>query len=154
MDPYARALFKENPFSLKRSIECLVVAVLQARLDNRSLRLIPQISRVLKKNDIHELIFTDEKESRPETIVNRIAYIAFIEILKGGVMVVGDKVYWNNNLLGIVAGFDDTHMPNHQNIVLYSPKRSTGKDLHIQVEDQVLVQSRKKSTSIMKEIEE
>jgi len=141
MDPYARALFKENPFSLKRSIECLVVAVLQARLDNRSLRLIPQISRVLKKNDIHELIFTDEKESRPETIVNRIAYIAFIEILKGGVMVVGDKVYWNNNLLGIVAGFDDTHMPNHQNIILYSPKISTGKELGIQVEDPVVISS-------------
>ena len=141
MDPYARALFKENPFNLKRSIECLVVAVLQARLDNRSLRLIPQISRVLKKNDIHELIFTDEKESRPETIVNRIAYIAFIEILKGGVMVVGDKVYWNNNLLGIVAGFDDTHMPNHQNIILYSPKISTGKELGIQVEDPVVISS-------------
>ncbi|MDY0382550.1 MAG: hypothetical protein RBS20_02300 [Atribacterota bacterium] len=141
MDPYARALFKENPFSLKRSIECSAVAVLQARLDNRSLRLIPQISRVLKKNDIHELIFTDEKESRPETIVNRIAYIAFIEILKGGVMVVGDKVYWNNNLLGIVAGFDDTHMPNHQNIILYSPKISTGKELGIQVEDPVVISS-------------
>ena len=141
MDPYTRALFKENPFNLKRSIECLVVAVLQARLDNRSLRLIPQISRVLKKNDIHELIFTDEKESKPETIVNRIAYIAFIEILKGGVMVVGDKVYWNNNLLGIVAGFDDTHIPNHQNIILYSPKISTGKELGIQVEDPVLISS-------------
>ena len=141
MDPYARALFKENPFSLKRSIECSAVAVLQARLDNRSLRLIPQISRVLKKNDIHELIFTDEKESRPETIVNKIAYIAFIEILKGGVMVVGDKVYWNNNLLGIVAGFDDTHMPNHQNIILYSPKISTGKELGIQVEDPVVISS-------------
>jgi hypothetical protein len=141
MDPYTRALFKENPFNLKRSIECLVVAVLQARLDNRSLRLIPQISRVLKKNDIHELIFTDEKESKPEAIVNRIAYIAFIEILKGGVMVVGDKVYWNNNLLGIVAGFDDTHIPNHQNIILYSPKISTGKELGIQVEDPVLISS-------------
>lgn len=141
MDPYARALFKENPFSLKRSIECSAVAVLQARLDNRSLRLIPQISRVLKKNDIHELIFTDEKESRPETIVNRIAYIAFIEILKGGVMVVGDKVYWNNNLLGIVAGFDDTHMPNHQNIILYSPKISTGKKLNIWLEDKIIIHS-------------
>jgi len=141
MDPYARALFKENPFSLKRSIECSAVAVLQARLDNRSLRLIPQISRVLKKNDIHELIFTDEKESRPETIVNRIAYIAFIEILKGGVMVVGDKVYWNNNLLGIVAGFDDTHMPNHQNIILYSPKISTGKKLNIRLEDKIIIHS-------------
>ena len=146
MDPYTGGLFKENPFSTKRSIECSVVAVLQARLGNRALHLIPQISRVLKKNDIHELILTDEKESRPGAIVNRIAYIAFIEILKGGVMVVGDKVCWNNNLLGIVAGFDDTHIPNHQNIILYSPKILTGKELGIQVEDSIVISSQNEKT--------
>ncbi len=56
-------------------------------------------------------------------------------------MVVGDKVYWNNNLLGIVAGFDDTHMPNHQNIILYSPKISIGKKLNIRLEDKIIIHS-------------
>jgi hypothetical protein len=154
MEPYADSLFKENPFGIKRIIKCSVVAVLQAKVDKRDLHLIQPISRVLKKNDIHELILTDEREARPGQIVNRIAYLAFIEISTGGIIVVNDEVYWNNNLLGMVAGFDDTHMPNHQNIILYSPKRSTGKELHIQVEDQILVQSRKKSSSIMKEIKE
>ena len=154
MEPYAYSLFKENPFSIKRIIKCSVVAVLQAKVDKRGLHLIQPISRVLKKNDIHELILTDESEARPGQIVNRIAYLAFIEISQGGVIVVGDEVYWNNNLLGTVAGFDDTHMPNHQNIILYSPKTLTGKELHIQVEDQILVQSQNKGSSIMKEIEE
>ena len=54
-------------------------------------------------------------------------------------MVVGDKVSWNNSLLGIVAGFDNTHMPNHQNIILYSPKISTGKKLNIELEDKILI---------------
>lgn len=52
MNSYTDDLFKENPFSTKNSLECSVIAVLQAILDNKSLHLIPQISRVLKKNDL------------------------------------------------------------------------------------------------------
>lgn len=145
MDPYREGLFRENPFNTKRIIECSIVAVLQSKLDKRTLHLIPPISRALRKNDIPELIVTDEKEARPGTIVNRIAYIAFIEVNTGGVMVVGDGVYWNNRLLGTVAGYDDTHMPNHQNIILYSPERLTGRELQIQVDDQILIQSKEEN---------
>ncbi len=141
MDPYANGLIDKNPFGAKRIIQSSVVAILQLELKGRGLKLIQPRSRVLKKNELHELIVTDEKVAKPGETVNNVAYIAFIEILKGGVMVVGDKVYWNNNLLGIVAGFDDTHMPNHQNIILYSPKISTGKELGIQVEDPVVISS-------------
>jgi hypothetical protein len=88
-------------------------------------------------------MITDEKEAKPGAVVNRVSYIAFIEIHRGGVMVVGDEVYWKNNFLGIVAGFDDTHMPNHQNIVLYSPKRTTGKDLNVNLEDPIIIQAKK-----------
>ena len=141
MDPYANGLIDKNPFGAKRIIQSSVVAILQLELKGRGLKLIQPRSRVLKKNELHELMVTDEKVAKPGEAVNNVAYIAFIEILKGGVMVVGDKVYWNNNLLGIVAGFDDTHMPNHQNIILYSPKISTGKELGIQVEDPVVISS-------------
>ncbi len=139
MDPYANGLINKNPFGAKRIIQSSVVAILQLELKERGLKLIQPRSRVLKKNEIHELIVTDEKGAKPGETVNNVDYIAFIEILKGGVMVVGDKVYWNNNLLGIVAGFDNTHMPNHQNIILYSPKISTGKKLNIELEDRILI---------------
>ncbi len=141
MDPYANGLIDKNPFGAKRIIQSSVVAILQLELKGRGLKLIQPRSRVLKKNELHELIVTDEKVAKPGETVNNVAYIAFIEILKGGVMVVGDKVYWNNNLLGIVAGFDDTHMPNHQNIILYSPKISTGKKLNIWLEDKIIIHS-------------
>ncbi|MDD3631792.1 MAG: hypothetical protein PHO73_03525 [Atribacterota bacterium] len=141
MDPYANGLIDKNPFGAKRIIQSSVVAILQLELKGRGLKLIQPRSRVLKKNELHELIVTDEKVAKPGETVNNVAYIAFIEILKGGVMVVGDKVYWNNNLLGIVAGFDDTHMPNHQNIILYSPKISTGKKLNIRLEDKIIIHS-------------
>jgi len=143
MDPYTSGIFRKNPFGLKRNIKCSVVAVLQARAKERDLHLIQPISRALKKNDIHELILTDEEKSQPGKIVNQIAYIAFIEILQGGIILVGDEIYWKKQSIGVVVGFDDTHMPNHQNIVLYSPKRITGKELNISVEDLIIIQAKK-----------
>lgn len=143
MDPYTSGLITENPYSSKRIIKSAVVAVLQLKMEGRGLNLIEPKSRALKKNEIHELMVTDEKEAKPGAVVNQVSYIAFIEICKGGVMVTGDEVYWNYYLLGIVAGFDDTHMPNHQNIVLYSPKRITGKELNMNVEDPIIIQTKK-----------
>jgi hypothetical protein len=143
MDPYASGLITENPYGAKRTIKTSVVAVLQLEMEGRGLNLIQPKSRALKKNEIHELIVTDEKEAKPGAVINKVSYIAFIEVYRGGVMVVGDKVYWNNNLLGTVVGFDDTHMPNHQNIVLYSPKRRTGEDLQIKIDDQIIIQTEK-----------
>ena len=143
MDPHASGLVTKNTYSYKRKIQSSVVAVLQLGMEGRELNMIKPISRAVKKNEIHELIVTDEKEAKPGSVVNQVSYIAFIEISQGGVIVVGDEVYWNNNLLGTVAGFDDTHMPNHQNIVLYSIKRVTGKDLHINIEDPIIIQAQK-----------
>ena len=143
MDPYASGLVTKSPYAQKRIIQSSVVAILQIEMEERGLNLIQPKSRALKKNEIHELMITDEKETKPGAIVNRVSYIVFIEILRGGVMVVGDLVYWKNNLLGTVAGFDDTHMPNHQNIVLYSPKRITGKELNINIEDPMIIQAKK-----------
>ena len=114
------------------------------QVDKRTLHLIPPISRALKKNEIHELIVTYEKDAKPGTFVNHVSYLAFIEINRGGIMVVGDEVYRNNDLLGTVVGFDDTHMPNHQNIILYSPERKTGKELNINLEDLIIIQSNQK----------
>ncbi len=143
MDPYASGLISKSPYGSKRIIHASIVAILQLNMDNRGLKLIQPQSRVLKKNEIHELIVTDERDAGPGTIVNSVAYVAFIEIQIGGVMVVGDEVYCNKILLGTVAGFDDTHMPNHQNIVLYSPKRITGKELNISLEDPVIINAKK-----------
>ena len=143
MDPYSAGLVTKSPYGSKKIIQSSVVAVLQLKMENRALNLIHPQSRALKKYEIHEFMVTDEKGALPGKIVNRVSYIAFIEIFQGGVMVVGDEVYWNKTLLGVVAGFDDTHMPNHQNIVLYSPKRRTGKDLNINVEDPIIIQAKK-----------
>ncbi len=137
MDPYSGGQIIKNPYASKRIVQTSVVAILQLEMKNRGLNLIQQRSRALKKNEIHELMVTDEKEIQPGGIVNAVAYLAFVEIIQGGVIIIGDEVYWNQNPLGVVAGFDDTHMPNHQNIILFSTKKSTGADLNIQLGDQI-----------------
>jgi len=56
------------------------------------------------------------------------------------VVVTGDsvRVSTNNSKIGTVVGFDETHMPNHQNIVIFSEKITTGEDMNIELNDLVL----------------
>ncbi len=49
---------------------------------------------------------------------NRVRAIAFFEITKSGLVVAGDDVWIEDRLLGKLAGFDVTHMPNHINVVV------------------------------------
>ncbi len=44
--------------------------------------------------------------------------IGFFEIIKSGLIVAGDDVWIEDRLLGKLAGFDVTHMPNHINVVV------------------------------------
>ncbi|MGW8178994.1 MAG: DUF6917 domain-containing protein, partial [bacterium] len=49
---------------------------------------------------------------------NRVRAIGFFEITKSGLIVAGDDVWIEDRLLGKLAGFDLTHMPNHINVVV------------------------------------
>ena len=52
------------------------------------------------------------------TGANRVRAIAFFEITKPGLIVVGDQVTIEGRNLGTLAGYDVTHMPNHINVVV------------------------------------
>jgi hypothetical protein len=138
--PYENKKLDQRIYFIKRKVVGNVVAVLHALDNRRELKLISPFSRVVKKNEIHELIITDEKNASPGKEVNNIAYIGFVMIKKGGIILVGDQLVIDSNLIGRVIGFDDTHMPNHQNIVLYSDNLKTGKSLDIKLEDVVIFQ--------------
>jgi hypothetical protein len=120
LDPYKLGLFRDNPYQQKEDIRGRVVVVLQGALDNRQLELIKTISRAVKRHEIHEIILTDEEQAGPGAKVNRVIYIGFLEITKGGVIVSGDEFFLEDKFLGTVAGFDETHLPNHLNIVVKS----------------------------------
>lgn len=138
-DPYARNLIKNDFYYSKIEITGNFVVVLDGMLDNRGLQLIKPISRVFTKGTIIELIATDEEDATPGNTVNNIAYLGFVELQNGGVVITGDKLIWNDKVIGTIAGFDDTHMPNHQNTIVKVDKRISGKDLGIKLQDKLII---------------
>ena len=134
IDPYKAGMFKTDPYVVKRSIKGELVVVLDGYMENRGLKLIAPISRCILKNEIHELLFTDEIDAGPGMSVDKISYLGFFEVEQGSVMVSGDEVFLNNQLIGHIAGFDETHMPNHLNIIMKRQNRLTGVELGCSIE--------------------
>lgn len=72
---------------------------------------------LIRRYESHELLLADE-DARPGGRVNSIAYLGFAEFAEGGVIGAGDAFYLDGRRIGILAGFDETHAPNHLNIVI------------------------------------
>jgi len=138
MDPYKRGLIKRVPCAKKSRVLSKLVAIMDMEVKKRSLQLISSYTRALLKNEIHELIITDEKGAGPGKKVDNISYLGFVEIEKGGVAAAGDKVSLEGKIIGEVAGFDETHMPNHWNIIIKSSKKATGTELNASVGGEVI----------------
>lgn len=139
-DPYARNLVNRSFYHSKPDIRTKVVAVLTGSLENRGLKLITPISRAWPAGSIIELIGTDEQDAAPGGTVQRIAYLAFVELLEGGVILSGDSVTVRGTQLGTIAGFDDTHMPNHQNTIVRMHARRSGAEIGLAPGDEILIQ--------------
>lgn len=125
----------------KREMRGQLVTVSGASSDERGLSLIPQPSRVLCKNEIHELMTTDEVDAGPNKTVDRAGVVGFFEVSQGSFVVVGDPVFINDKEIGKIAGFDETHFPNHYNVVVLSPKRLSGLELGFHVGDKLRIGS-------------
>lgn len=134
VDPYKAGFFRENPYAAKRIIEGKLAVILRGKLEKRGLELIPAISRAVLKHEVHELIVTDQEDAGPGSKVDRIAYIGFVEITVGGVMTTGDQLICQGKVLGKVIGFDETHLPNHLNIVVANDVRSDGVEQGLELE--------------------
>lgn len=138
-DPYAQKLVNRDFYCGKADLKGRFVVVLDGMLENRALQLIQPISRAFPQGTIIELIGTDDKSASPGKRVDPIAYIGFVELLAGGVLLAGDDVLCGGRRLGTIAGYDDTHMPNHQNVVVLMEERIPGKNLGIRVGDEVVI---------------
>jgi hypothetical protein len=76
---------------------------------------------------------TDEPAGPGDTVM-RVALTCFLEVEVPGVLLIGSDVYAEGTHLGIVAGFDETHMPNHQNICLRVASLADGKAIGLEVD--------------------
>jgi hypothetical protein len=122
-----------STYAANRPVEGEVVTVLDSTHDARGLSLIATYSRALPGNSIHELIATDEPGRKPGDAANRIAYLAFFEVKSGGCILVGETLFVDDQPVGEIIGFDETHAPNHINIVIGVNRRQTGPQLKISV---------------------
>lgn len=139
MNPYEKKLITGSLCSKKSSVRGRIVAVMNSKLSRRGLRLISPFTRVLRKGEIHELIITDEEDAGPEKNVNRIAYIGFVEMEQGGVVATSDKVSLQGKHIGEIVGFDETHAPNHLNIVIRATQRKSGRELGVELGDRITI---------------
>jgi len=115
--PYDPNLITPSVYGDRRPVVGEVVALLHVTFEERGLKLIQSKSRALVEDEIHELMITDE-EAAPGGVSDRVSAMAFFEVKEGGLIVVGDRVTLNDGFLGVVAGYDMTHMPNHMNVLL------------------------------------
>lgn len=113
----------------RRPLEARFVEIMDLQCLDRNLDLMNARSRAIRRHDIHELMITDEQDARPGDVVVAIEYIGFVEFPEGGMLVYGDEVVIGGRKIGVVAGFDECHFPNHYNIVVKGPARVTGIDL-------------------------
>lgn len=133
-DPYTSGMISKDPFFKKRAVEGAIVAVLSNKYEKRGVTLMPQPSRAVLKNEIHELMLTDESAA-PNDTVDRIFCLGFFEVSCPGVIVKGDTLSVAGRPVGKVAGFNDDHMPNHLNIVIHGKAPKTGEELGIDLEE-------------------
>ncbi|HAF62338.1 MAG TPA: hypothetical protein DCK95_08430 [Anaerolineaceae bacterium] len=132
IDPYsAKKLDTKYPCVKKTVVNGKLCVILDARSKNRALELVQYPSRAVLKNEIHELILTKETTAEPGTIVNDISYLGYFEVLESGVLWVGDKVFIGKMEIGVLAGYDMTHFPNHINIIIKTERELfTGSEIN------------------------
>lgn len=140
MDPYTEDVgYIYTGKTKRRETKGQLIVVLGVVSDKRGLKLIAQRTRVLCKNEIHELISTDAADAGPGKTVNSVACIGFFEVTQGGCVAVGAPIFINGKERGKVAGFDETHFPNHYNIVVLSSKKFTGLDTGFEIGDKLRI---------------
>jgi hypothetical protein len=132
-EPYKLGLIEKSPYIAKKEIKGEIVAILDLIIKERGMKLIDPISRVLTKNSVCEIAVTNEKDAGPGKVVNYVGYLGFMMIEDGGVAVVGDKVFIGDNMIGVIAGFDETHAPNHITLLLKADEVTTGNKLGLKV---------------------
>jgi hypothetical protein len=128
----------KNPIIDAAPLAARVIAVIDLRRDDRGLRLATWTSRAIRSGEIHELIATDEPSvATSAKPIDAVSYLAFVEFTQGGVVLTGSILRRKNVEIGRLRGFDETHMPNHMNIIVQSAHRATGAELGWQIGDRI-----------------
>lgn len=121
----------------KRAIEGTLVKLLFHQRTERGMRLIPEQSRCVRAGEVHELVTTDHSGLSAGATVDRVGFLGFVEIEAAGVLDVGDDVLLGDRRIGVVAGFDECHFPNHYNVLIATDELQTATSLGLAVEQRI-----------------
>ncbi|MCC3766768.1 hypothetical protein [Streptomyces sp. UNOC14_S4] len=116
----------------KREVRGELVKVLAHRREDRGMVLEEFGSRCVRTYEIHELVTTDQNDTTTGAVVDRVGFLGFVEIARGGVIDRGDRVTVDGRRIGTVLGYDGCHFPNHYNILIAVDRTVTGVDLALQ----------------------
>ncbi|MPZ65439.1 MAG: hypothetical protein GEU83_07935 [Pseudonocardiaceae bacterium] len=114
-------------------VHATLVKLLFHQRTDRGMTLIAEQSRCVRAGEIHELLTTDQDGLAAGSRLDRVGFLGFVEVCNAGVLDVGDTVTCGDVRLGVVAGFDACHFPNHYNIVLRAERLVTAGDLALPV---------------------
>jgi hypothetical protein len=117
----------------------LVKRLTHTRTD-RGMTLIPEAARCLLRGEIHELVTTDHRALVAGARVDRVGFLGFVEIERGGVVDRGDTLLIDGRRAGTVVGFDACHHPNHYNVLVEADCLETAATLQLPVEAAVRFQ--------------
>ncbi len=118
-------------FSDKATIVASLVAVMDHRRHDRALGISEFKTRCVRRGEVHEFLMC--MPSNEASSIDDVSYLGFAEIQTPGVIAVGDSVMLDDERVGIIYGFDNTHMPNHMNIVLEGTSLKNGAERGLRV---------------------
>jgi len=121
----------------KVTVRGVLVKLLFHRREERGMALIPEQSRCIRAGEVHELVTTDHSGLRPGDRVDRVGFLGFAEIGNAGVVEAGDRFLARGREIGVVAGFDACHFPNHYNILIETQETLTAAALGLAVGGEV-----------------
>ncbi|MGW0426629.1 DUF6917 domain-containing protein [Streptomyces sp. NPDC002990] len=122
----------------KRAVSGTLVKVLLHERTDRGMALEPFAARCVRRGEVHELVTTDRWTDAPGARVDRVGFLGFVELDRGGVLDRGDTVLIDGEPVGSVLGFDGCHLPNHYNILIHTPRLLTGRSLGLVPETPVV----------------
>lgn len=109
------------------------IAVLEHHRADRGLQANKFITRCFQSGEIHEFLLVESLYASRDEVVHDVYYLGFGKFETPCVLRIGDELALPGNCNATLFGFDDTHMPNHQNIIFAINKPSTGFSLGLLV---------------------
>ncbi len=127
-------------FSSKSALQAKWVGVMDRARADRNLILSPYTTRCIRTGEIHEFLSCCNVDPSSNFPIQEVGYLGFAEFTVGGVMAVGDVLSTQNHKLGTIVGFEETHMPNHQNTLLATDTIVTGSSLCLRAGEKFIIE--------------